>query len=144
MATVPDGAIDVIITSPPYANRMSYIRETRPCMYWLGYLTGGEQAGELDWRAIGGAWGSATSRLAGWDADTAAPLPFENDIRALLRRIENARKPNAALLAKHVHRYFCDMFAHFQDAYRVMRPGACVACIVGNSTFYGNVVPTER
>ena len=144
MASVPDGAIDVIITSPPYANRMSYIRETRPYMYWLGYLASGEQAGELDWRAIGGTWGNATSRLAGWDADAAAPLPFDDDLRAVLRRIESARKPNAALLAKYVHRYFCDMFAHFQNAYRVMRPGGRAAYIVGNSTFYGNVVPTER
>ena len=94
--------------------------------------------------SIGGTWGSATSRLAGWDADAAAPLPFEDDLRAVLRRIESAKKPNAALLAKYVHRYFCDMFAHFQNAYRVMRPGGRAAYIVGNSTFYGNVVPTER
>ena len=143
MATVPDGSIDVIITSLPYANRMSYIRETRPYMYWLGYLTNGEQAGELDWRAIGGTWGSATSRLAGWKSD-AAPLPFEDDMRDLLARIEKTKKPNAPLLAKYVHRYFCDMFAHFQQAYRVMRRGGRAAYIVGNSTFYGNVVPTER
>jgi adenine-specific DNA methylase len=29
---------DMVITSPPYPNRMSYIRELRPYMYWLGYL----------------------------------------------------------------------------------------------------------
>ena len=143
MESVPDGSIDVIITSPPYANRMSYIRETRPYMYWLGYLANGEQAGELDWQAIGGAWGSATSRLAGWEAD-GAPLPFEDDMRALIARIERTRKPNAALLAKYVHRYFCDMFAHFRRAHRVVKPGGRAAYIVGNSTFYGNVVPTER
>ena len=27
-----------LITSPPYPNRMSYIRELRPYMYWLNYL----------------------------------------------------------------------------------------------------------
>src|SRR5438045_1246519 len=26
---------DCVITSPPYPNRMSYIRELRPYMYWL-------------------------------------------------------------------------------------------------------------
>ena len=143
MASVPDGAIDAVITSPPYANRMSYIRETRPYMYWLGYLANGADAGELDWRAIGGTWGSATSRLADWQAD-AAPLPIEDELRSVLERIKRTRKPNAALLAKYVHRYFRDMFAHFRHAHRVLKPGGRAAYIVGNSTFYGNVVPTER
>ncbi len=50
-----------VITSPPYPNRMSYIRELRPYMYWLGFLSDGRQAGEMDWQAIGGTWGCATS-----------------------------------------------------------------------------------
>ena len=29
---------DMVITSPPYPNRVSYIRELRPYMYWLDYL----------------------------------------------------------------------------------------------------------
>ena len=144
MASVPDGAMDAVITSPPYANRMSYIRETRPYMYWLGYLANGADAGDLDWRAIGGTWGSATSRLAGWQANAAAPLPMEDELRSVLERIESARKPNAALLAKYVHRYFRDMFAHFRQARRVLKPGGRAAYIVGNSTFYGTVVPTQR
>ena len=53
---------DLVITSPPYANRMSYVRELRPYMYWLGYLRSGRDAGEMDWAAIGGTWGVATSR----------------------------------------------------------------------------------
>ena len=64
-----DARFDLVITSPPYANRMSYIRELRPYMYWLGYLTNGRDAGELDWLAIGGTWGVATSRLGDWSAN---------------------------------------------------------------------------
>ena len=61
------GPFDLVITSPPYANRMSYIRELRPYMYWLGFLDSGRDAGDLDWSAIGGTWGAATSRLIDWD-----------------------------------------------------------------------------
>ena len=43
---------------------MSYIRELRPYMYWLGILENARDTGELDWSAIGGTWGVATSRLA--------------------------------------------------------------------------------
>ena len=50
MESVEDGTIDVLYTSPPYCNRMSYIRELRPYMYWLGYLSSGRQAGEMDWK----------------------------------------------------------------------------------------------
>ena len=45
---------------------MSYIRELRPYMYWLSYLRDGREAGELDWKAIGGTWGIATSRVGKW------------------------------------------------------------------------------
>ena len=60
------GVHDVVITSPPYANRISYIRELRPYMYWLRYLSTGRAAGDLDWQTIGGTWGVATSRLMDW------------------------------------------------------------------------------
>ena len=36
---------DLVITSPPYPNRMSYIRELRPYMYWLGHLNQPREAG---------------------------------------------------------------------------------------------------
>lgn len=47
-----------IVTSPPYPNRISYIRELRPYMYWTQFLDTAREAGELDWKAIGGTWGS--------------------------------------------------------------------------------------
>ena len=50
---LPHNYYTCVVTSPPYPNRMSYIRELRPYMYWLGYLNDGREAGELDWKAIG-------------------------------------------------------------------------------------------
>ena len=69
-----DEPFDLVVTSPPYANRMSYIRELRPYMYWLGYLQNGREAGELDWQAIGGTWGVATSRLGKWQPGRGCPF----------------------------------------------------------------------
>ncbi len=142
MGAVEDGAVDIIFTSPPYSNRMSYIRELRPYMYWLGYLSSGKQAGELDWETIGGTWGSATSRLSGWNATM--PLPLGDEFESVLRRIAESDGRNAKLLANYVHKYFFDMLAHFQEAYRVLRSGGRATYIVGNSTFYGKTVPTEQ
>lgn len=62
VSKVVPGKYDSLITSPPYPNRMSYIRELRPYMYSLGCLRNGRDAGELDWSTIGGTRGIATSR----------------------------------------------------------------------------------
>ena len=137
-----DARFDVVVTSPPYANRMSYIRELRPYMYWLGYLTDGRDAGELDWLAVGGTWGIATSRLGDWAASGDYWLPA--DLSAVLADISRDGNENGNLLANYVAKYCEDMSRHFDGLRKVLNRGARVHYIVGNSTFYGVLVPTER
>lgn len=136
------GKVDLLYTSPPYANRMSYIRELRPYMYWLGYLTEARQAGELDWTAIGGTWGIATSRVAGWEAEE--PVPLSHNFGEKIQRIQSAQSKNGDLLSRYVHKYTADMWQHFRSAHEVLQPGARAIYIVGNSTFFGEVVPVEQ
>lgn len=137
-----DGFFDCVITSPPYANRMSYIRELRPYMYWLGFLVNGRDAGELDWSAIGGTWGIATSRLTEWQSSS---NPFENKMLAtILDRIAHADNKNGALLSNYVAKYFDDMWSHFKGLASILSKGAELHYIVGNSTFYGVLVPVEK
>jgi DNA modification methylase len=132
--------VDRVITSPPYPNRISYIRELRPYMYWTRFLTDAREAGELDWTAVGGTWGVATSRLNTWQGQKAeAPRSLEKTVHA----IASADADNAELLATYVHKYFVDMHEHLAALRKVLNPGASVNYIVGNSTFYGNLVPTE-
>lgn len=71
LSTLAADSFDLVVTSPPYANRMSYIRELRPYMYWLQFLVNGRDAG-TDWLAIGGTWGVATSRLTDWEPHNGA------------------------------------------------------------------------
>lgn len=137
-----DKKFDVVVTSPPYANRMSYIRELRPYMYWLGYLTNGRDAAELDWLAIGGTWGVATSRLSEWSSSGTRWLP--DGLPSILSKIASGDNANGALLSNYVAKYCEDMSAHFDGLRRVLNPGARVHYIVGNSTFYGVTVPTEQ
>jgi len=138
---VLSGPFDLIITSPPYANRMSYIRELRPYMYWLGFLENGREAGELDWKAIGGTWGIATSRLADWER----PKTHFDSKRLMdaLEAIAHADNKNGTLLSRYVAKYFDDMWTHFCELPDLLAAGAEVHYIVGNSTFYGILVPTE-
>ncbi len=135
------GPFDLVITSPPYANRMSYIRELRPYMYWLGFLENGREAGDLDWTAIGGTWGVATSRLTEWERPTEH---FKSEhLSNVVHQIAHADNKNGALLAKYVAKYFDDMWAHFRGLPPLLGSGAELHYIVGNSTFYGSLVSTE-
>jgi hypothetical protein len=137
-----EGLFDRVITSPPYANRISYIRELRPYMYWLGFLVNGRDAGDLDWLAIGGTWGVATSWLADWQP---APDRFKSKaLNSALDRIAHQDNKNGELLANYIAKYFDDMWTHFQKLTPVLARGAELHYIVGNSTFYGVLLPVEK
>jgi hypothetical protein len=136
---LPRGGYSLVITSPPYPNRMSYIRELRPYMYWLGYLTNGRQAGELDWQAIGGTWGCATSLLNSWEADKAVTIPYEG-FDQIVTEISEGHKA----LGRYVHKYFEDMVAHVSSLTTVLARGARCHYIVGNSKFYDTLLPVEQ
>ncbi|WP_423910497.1 DNA methyltransferase [Candidatus Spongiihabitans sp.] len=130
-----------VVTSPPYPNRISYIRELRPYMYWTKFLTETRQAGDLDWEAIGGTWGVATSRLNDWKP-TAHNLPESLMETALA--IQKSDGKNAFLMAQYVLKYFNDMFLHFESLKKQLKKGARINYIVGNSTFFGIPVHTEK
>jgi hypothetical protein len=133
---------DLLLTSPPYVNRMSYIRELRPYMYWLRYLEDAAAAGDLDWRAIGGTWGVATSRLDTWSTDETTPVAAE--MEQVCRTISRDGGRSGPRLSAYVHKYFDDMWTHFQAAFNHVRSGGTATYVVGNSTFYGHLVPAER
>ena len=137
-----DGHFELVITSPPYANRMSYIRELRPYMYWLGFLDNGRAAGELDWSAIGGTWGVATSRLIDWERPRET---FKHPLLdAALDRIAHHDNKSGKILANYVAKYFKDMWDHFNSLVPVLSKGSELHYIVGNSTFYGVLLSVER
>lgn len=133
---------DCVITSPPYPNRMSYIRELRPYMYWLGFLNEAREAGELDWQAIGGTWGIATSRLNDWQPTLNIFVPPQ--LRSILNIIAAKDEKNSVLLARYIEKYFADMWLHFESLQRILASNAQVHYIVGNSTFYETLLPVEE
>lgn len=130
-----------VVTSPPYPNRISYIRELRPYMYWTKFLVTSREAGELDWKAIGGTWGVATSRLQDWESN-GVELP--ESLKLIVSQILERKEKNASLMAKYVWKYFHDMHLHLYNLRSVLDKGAVLSYIVGNSSFYGVQVPTEK
>ncbi len=135
---LPSG-YDLVITSPPYPNRISYVRELRPYMYWLGYLKESRDAGELDWRAIGGTWGVATSRLLQWQPTDSSLCQY-----AQLVEIASRIARRSTILANYVLRYFEDMKTHILNLTPVLQPRASIFYVVGNAKFYDVIVPTHE
>ncbi|MCD8310425.1 MAG: site-specific DNA-methyltransferase [Prevotellaceae bacterium] len=135
-----DNKYDLVITSPPYPNRISYIRELRPYMYWLGFLQTGEQAGELDWKAIGGTWGAATSKLMTWQNEN-KNLPQE--LLDICMDIKHSDNKNGVLLSHYVLKFFDDLQLHLSNLRYKLNDGAEINYILGNSSFYGNYVKTD-
>lgn len=133
---------DFVLTSPPYVNRMSYIRELRPYMYWLRYLDEASDAGDLDWQAIGGTWGTATSKLNSWLPEVETPV--DEQMSVVCELISRDGGKNGPLLATYVHKYHHDMWQHFQAMTRKVKPGGRVSYIIGNSTFYKHEVPAQN
>ena len=137
--SLPLKKYSLVITSPPYPNRMSYIRELRPYMYWTGFLADGRAAGELDWQAIGGTWGCATSMLNTWSP----PEKIMPNLPDFYRTIEEIAEIQP-ILSRYIHKYFCDMKMHIRELKKVLRKGAKCYYIVGNSKSYDTLVAVEQ
>jgi len=131
--------VDQVITSPPYPNRMSYIRELRPYMYWTKFINEAKEAGEIDWLAIGGTWGIATSRLNSWQI---AEKNLPQELFITVDKIKKSGGKNADLMAIYVLKYFHDIHLHLSSLRSILKDQANLYYIIGNSNFFDNTVDT--
>jgi hypothetical protein len=135
---VPRERATLVITSPPYPNRYSYVWNTRPHLYMLDFFSGKSEAGELDRKTIGGTWGTATSILAKGEIVPEYPVAQGAAIAAVkkIREVD-------VLMANYVMKYF-NMLARqivAMDAY--VSSNVKVAYVVGNSCIKDVYVETD-
>lgn len=55
-ASIPGGAVNLVITSPPYMNNYHYVRNTRPQLYWLGLVSDLAQLKAYETASFGKFW----------------------------------------------------------------------------------------
>ena len=133
-----NSVFDAIITSPPYPNRYSYARETRPQMFFLALVRDGRAVGELETEAIGGTWGRATSVLnRRFDYRSTV---VEESLRGIPERIGQ----HGRLMQNYVIKYFNDIEQHIESLKPFLRRGAPLAYVIGNSKFYRIVLPSDE
>jgi len=121
-----DRSVDLVLTSPPYATAIDYLRVSKFSLLWLGYppscLAGLRRA------YVGG-------RSAGGEGALGSPLA-----RRVLALLEERDPPQARALG----RYFRQMQACLGEMRRVLRPGAPAVVVVGPSRARGVLIPTPE
>ena len=121
-----DDSVDLVVTSPPYANALDYMRAHKFSLVWLG-----RQVGEL--ASLRGKYIGAERQAS----DVAVPLPA-NAQRAIAALSEIDR-PKSRVLA----RYLREMGQAIAEMQRVIRPGRAVILVVGPSTMRGQRIATQ-
>ncbi|MBU4272184.1 MAG: hypothetical protein KKA28_10015 [Planctomycetes bacterium] len=127
-----------VITSPPYPNRFSYARETRPHLFFFKFIENAEAVGQLETDAIGGTWGRATSVLA------AGVEPKNDVVRSQLSPYVKNIHPKGDLMASYVTKYFNDIYDHAEQTSMVCEERCRLAYVIGNSKFYDQPLPSDE
>lgn len=130
--------INVVITSPPYPNRYSYVWNTRPHLYFLDIFENPKQASNLDCRTIGGTWGVATSNLMKGIIEPLYPIISEV-VEPVVSRIRESDN----LMANYVIKYFNLLAKQIIEMDKIASENIRVAYVVGNSEIKGIYVETD-
>ena len=141
---LPSETIDLLITSPPYANNYHYNRNTRPHMYWLGYCDSPDDLRRLESLNFGTYWQRARER-EDVDLDEAAA---DTEIKRTLAKIRK-RNPDRGIYggrgwANYITTYLNDCVRFTEGVRWCLCPGATALVVIGNSIVQGVHVPTDR
>ncbi len=132
MRSIPDASIDGIVNSPPYSTALDYIRNDLPQLAILGILDGLD---ELEAKMIGNPRfdPKVSEMLKELREDGGEDLP--NYCVAKVRSLSRGGRDDAALRCL---KFFLDMRASLSEMFRVLKPGAKAAIVIGNNHFKVN------
>lgn len=128
---LPDGSIDLAVTSPPYASAVHYVSVHKLEMFWLGLI---KDTGDLDSRIVG--TGRAyVAQYRDW-----SPEVEMEGLSGVLQELMSKDKKSAFI----VHRYFDDMRKNLVEVNRVLKRNGKYCVVVGENTFRKVRIPTFR
>lgn len=146
---VPDKSIDLVITSPPYANNYDYADATRLEMSFWGEIS---NWGDLH-RTVRQYLICSSSQHASKDKMKLSELltdsaidPIKVELTKVCNELDVIRKTKGGNKAYHlmIAAYFADMAKTFHALRRVTKDGATLCFVIGDSAPYGVYAPVER
>lgn len=140
--TLPAESIDIIITSPPYLNNYHYIRNTRPQLFWLNFVTNPTELRSFEQNNFGKYW--QTVRDAGPSQLIFSLSELESIIEQIATRNTDKGSYGGRGWANYVVEYFNDCYRMCMNMQYVLKPNAVAVFVLGNSIIQGIEVPTDR
>lgn len=137
--------VDVVVTSPPYANNFDYADATRLEMTFLGEIENWSDLKSLRESLIH----ACSQHMAGYDCIEAlnSPLmdPIRSDLEPIYEQLEAVRHTRGGKKAYHamVVGYFLDMAMVWMNLRRTVRTGGTAYFVIGDSAPYGVYVPVD-
>ena len=137
-------SVDLLITSPPYANNYHYNRNTRPQLYWLGFCTSPDDLRYLEEQNFGTYW----QRAREVDHVALDPLINDDEIEDTVSTIRS-KNPDRGIYggsgwANYLSTYLNDCVRFATGMAHCLRSGATALVVIGNSIMQGVPVPTDR
>ena len=136
MMGLPDGAADMVLTSPPYINAIDYMRCSKFSLVWMGYDVG--RLRSIRAASIGTEVGLYGRGGDGGKGDAAVESVLAKSVGGKARGRMGRRRH--AILA----RYARDMIDVMGETCRVLAAGGTAAFVVGENVVRGAVVPTPE
>ena len=124
--------VDLIITSPPYANAQEYFRNFKLELFWLGMVDHRELT-ELDKNQIGG------ENHASLNYSKLHQTGYK-EIDSIIKKLFQNNKKSAYI----VYKYFYNMEKSIKEYHKVLKKGGHCVIIVGNNTVRGVKIPIAK
>ena len=140
---LPDGSVDLAVTSPPYVNGMDYVNNYKLDLAWLGFAQGYADLRRLRETMVAcDNLGRQAVRPHLATEDVGDPWLREilQQIRSNVDRKRSYRRDDAHGVVK---RYFLDLRPVLAAVYRALRPGGHLHLVVGDSLLAGTYVPGD-
>ncbi|MEH2358846.1 DNA methyltransferase [Nostoc sp.] len=146
---IPDKSIDLVITSPPYANNYDYADATRLEMtFWGEVNSWGDLHDTVRKFLIRSSSQHVSKDRLKLDALIADPIlePIRDELIPVCKELEKVRETKAGNKAYHtmIAAYFIDMGSVFHALRRVTTSDCKICIVVGDSAPYGVYVPVEQ
>lgn len=139
---LPPESVDLVITSPPYANNYHYLRNTRPQLYWLKLISSAGDLREVEQQSLGKFWQTVRELPT-------QPLKFSfPELEAVLTKLRS-RNPEKGIYggkgwANYIATYFNDSFEFLKLLRTLLKPDGVAVIVIGNSIVQGLEIKTDE
>lgn len=127
LSHIPDGSIDIAVTSPPYLNALDYLRGHKLALVWFGHTIS-----DLRRR-----------RSVSIGAERGLEATASQTVATIVDAIESEATDRETLKRPMLERFAHDCVGFAEQLASKVAPGGKVVLVVGNSTLRGNYIKND-